>query len=203
MLGQGLDEVLAHRTQSTRNLHVFRAVVADFSENEMHEVFPIRRPKDDTQLSRAVRYLLVTQIPFANHSQQAMKLVDGEHSRGRIVDGRRQSLDGDIDQDAKREHRVLLERTLRPKHGGVPQPAIIDPGGGAVQVEDRFTHGHEIADLGHELDDTVQALCFGNKGVQIYGEDDFRPSLVIDDPPRRAERLTRRGHEGSACTSSG
>jgi hypothetical protein len=76
--------------------------VAYFGENEIHEVFPIRRPEDHAQLTKSVGYILVVQIPFACQSQETMELVNGEHCGRRIVDGRRQRLKGDIDQDARR-----------------------------------------------------------------------------------------------------
>jgi hypothetical protein len=46
ILGQGLEKVFAHRAQPPRDLHVFGAVVTYFPEDEVHEVFPIRRSQN-------------------------------------------------------------------------------------------------------------------------------------------------------------
>ena len=99
----------------------------------MHEVVPIRRPEDHPQVPGAVEDLLVVQVPLADRAQQAMKLVDGEHGGGRIVDRRRQRLDRDIDDDAKREGGVLLHGALRPEGNLSAQPALVDRAAAAVQ----------------------------------------------------------------------
>ena len=50
-----------------------------------------------------------------------MDLVDGEDGRGRIVDGRREGLVRDVDDDPEREPRVLLERALSGPTGRKPR----------------------------------------------------------------------------------
>ena len=128
-------------------------------------------------------------MPFAQHAKQPMKLVDHEHGGGRIVDRLGKRLGRDVDQDAKHEHGILLQRPLRPERAGVPQLAIVGRDGAAVQPENRLAHGHEIAHLRHELDDSVEAPRFGDKRVQIHRQDDLGPALVMDDPPRLTQRL--------------
>ena len=46
MFGQSLYQVFDHCSQSSSNLHILCAALADFSECEMHEVFPIRCPEN-------------------------------------------------------------------------------------------------------------------------------------------------------------
>jgi len=63
-------------------------------------------------------------LPTTRNSR--CKLVDGKHGRRRIVDRRRQRFQRNIDQDAKREHRVLLDAAFRPESDQGAEPPFID-----------------------------------------------------------------------------
>jgi hypothetical protein len=66
----------------------FDAALTDFSECEVHKVFPIRGSKNYDQLARFAEYFVGTQILVSGRPQQAMKLVDRNHGGCRIIDGR-------------------------------------------------------------------------------------------------------------------
>ena len=53
-----------------------------------------------------------------------MKLVYGKDGCGRIVDCGRESLEGNIDDDAKCKSRVLLHGTLRPAYNSGAESLI-------------------------------------------------------------------------------
>jgi hypothetical protein len=65
----------------------------------------------------------------AHDLEQPMHLVDREHGGGGIVDRGRQGLERDVDEDAEREHRVLLERPLAAERDRRLQHAIVEGGG--------------------------------------------------------------------------
>lgn len=62
MLWQRLNQIFDHCSQSSSNLHILYAALPDFSECEMHKVFPIRSSKNYDQLARFVEYFVRTQI---------------------------------------------------------------------------------------------------------------------------------------------
>ena len=53
------------------------------------------------------------QVPLADHSQHAMKLVYGEDGGRRIIDRRRQGSERNIDDNTKCKCWILLHRALR------------------------------------------------------------------------------------------
>lgn len=81
----------------------------------MYKILPVRRPENHAHLSSPVPYLFDAQMALAEHAKQAMKLVDGEYSRRRIVDRLGQGLDRYIDQDAKCKGGVLFYGALGPE----------------------------------------------------------------------------------------
>ena len=115
-----------------------------------------------------------------------MKLVDGEHGRRRIVDGRRQRLDRDIDQDAEGKGRILLDGAFGPERDGRPQLLVVDGAGAAIQPEQRFVHRHEVAHLGDEFDNPVGLPRLCDQSRQIHGEHDPRGARVGDGSLRGA-----------------
>ena len=88
MVWQRLNQVFDHCSQSSGNLHILNAALTDFSECEMHKVFPIRGSKNYNQLARFVEYFVGTQILVSGRPQKAMKLVDRNFGSCRIIDGR-------------------------------------------------------------------------------------------------------------------
>ena len=57
-------------------------------------------------------------------ANRVLEMVDHLHRRGRVVDGRRERPDRDVDEDPEREGRVLLDRPLDPERDGAGQPAL-------------------------------------------------------------------------------
>ena len=110
---------------------------------------------DHPRLAEAVGDHLAAQAPPADDSQQTMHLVNGQYARRRVVDGRRQRLQRDVDHDPERKQRVLFHRPFRPECNGLAQRAIGDVGGAAVEHEQRLVAGDEVADAWHELHDAA------------------------------------------------
>ena len=124
----------------------------------MDEVIPIRRAKNDAERPGGAEDGVGAEIAPARAAQQAVKLVDGEHGGGRVVDRRGERLDRDIDEDANAEQRVLLHRALGAEDDAVAQHLVIDRRGAAVEQEERLIGADEIADLRRELDHAVRLL---------------------------------------------
>ena len=107
-----MHEVFQHRTHPPHDLDAARAAVTYFGTGEVHEVLPVRRPENEPQFTGFVEDLLTAELPQTNQPKQTVKLIDGEHGCRRIVDGWRQGLDGDIDQDSECKGRILLNSTF-------------------------------------------------------------------------------------------
>ena len=99
-----------------------------------------------------------------------MKLVDGENGGRRIIDRLGQGLDGDIDDDAERKRRILLDRAFGPKCDRSQKSPLVDRPGAAMHQKKRFACGDEIPDAGDEFDDAIDALCLGHQRLQFHGK---------------------------------
>ena len=84
----------------------------DLVEGERQVIFPRRHGKDQSKDSVRIARVAGIQVAPPQAAQQVLDLNHGLHRRGRIVDGGREGLDGDIDQKADRVFRVLLEGAL-------------------------------------------------------------------------------------------
>ena len=67
------------------------------------------RPVHQPHPARRIAHPFVVQVPAADVAKQVMNLVDGQDRGGRVVDGRRKSLGGDVHHDPQRKGRVLLQ----------------------------------------------------------------------------------------------
>ena len=110
--GKAVLQVLEHGPQPPRDLEVRRAVEPDLAAGELHEVIPVRRTVDDAQIAGGVVDHVVVQMTPADGAQQAVELVERQHGGGGIVDGARQRLDRDVDDDAEGEGGILLDGAL-------------------------------------------------------------------------------------------
>src|SRR6516162_6636276 len=108
-----------------------------------------------------------------------MKLVDGEHSGGWIVDSLRQRLDSDIDNNPECERRVLLDSPLRAECDLPTQQAVADRRRAVVQMEKRFTDRYKIADPRDELDHTARGPGKCHQRLQIDGKHNCRGPTVL------------------------
>ena len=129
-----------------------------------------------------------------------MHLVEREDRRRRIVDRRRERLQRDVDQDPEREHRILLERPLRPERDRRPQRAVVD--GAAAppySANSGSSRGDEVADLRHELDDAVGiARASATSVVEVDGEHDLGRAACAGRSRRGAP--SARGDAGDSAS---
>ena len=88
-------------------------------------------------------------------AQQSMDLIECQNPCGWIVDRFRQCLDSDVDDHPEGKRRILLHGAFRAEGGLGSQRAIAERRGAAVQAEQWFRRGHEIADPRHEVDYSV------------------------------------------------
>lgn len=99
-----------------------------------------------------------------------MQLVNRENGRRRVIDRRRQGLDGDIDQDAEGKGRILLHRALGSDRDFRPQLTLVDVASAAIQAEQRFIWRQEVTDLRHEFNDPAGLPCLRYQGLQVDSE---------------------------------
>ena len=80
----------------------------------------------------------VRQIRLADEAKQVLEVVEHLHRRRRVVHGRGQRADRDVDHDPDGERRVLLDRPLDAEGDHRPQLVLrLGTGIGAVDVEQR------------------------------------------------------------------
>ena len=184
---EDLDQILEHRAQPSRDLHVGRPAGANLGARDVNEVLPVRRAEDHARLAGGIQHDVGPQVPPPEHAQQSLHLVDREHGRRRIVDRRRERLEPDVDQDAEGEHRILLERPLGSEGHVGAQRLVGDRRRATVQHEQRLVGRDEVADLRHELDHAVVLPRQGDERRQIDRQHDLRPTLMSDEATGRAE----------------
>ena len=124
-----------------------------------------------------------------------MKLVDGEHCRRWIIDGRRQGLDGDIDQDAEGKGRILLDSTFGPERDCPSQLTVVDCACAAIQPKQRFIHRHEVAHMGDEFYHPVGMPRQRDNSIQVHGEHNPRGACALETV-RSGEAGLRDGSTG-------
>ena len=125
-------QVFEHRPQAARDLEIRRAIESDLAAGQLHEVVPYGRAIDHPQVAVRVTDAIVVQAPPADGAQQAVELIDRQDGGRRIVDGTRQCLDRDIDNDAEGKGGVLLDGALAAHGDGRPQLRVVRRGGAAV-----------------------------------------------------------------------
>ena len=81
---QSLFQIFNHCSQASHDLQITCTVRANFAECQIHEVIPIWRPEDYTQLT-ILHDLVGTQMSLSNQPQQPMKLVNSKDSGCRVV----------------------------------------------------------------------------------------------------------------------
>ena len=116
--GRAPSDRADQRAHATHHLDRGRAVVADLVEREDDEVVPGRHGVDEAQASPvASRHAPAREPPPAEADEEVLDLVEGLDRGGRVVDRRRQRADRDVDEQADRVLRVLLERPARGRAG--------------------------------------------------------------------------------------
>ena len=147
-----------HRAQTTLHLDAIAPVVSDLSNAELDEVLPVWRSIDESQSSCLIRHTPVTEVTLAHFAQQIMDVIDRQYRRRRIVNGRRQSFGSDIDEDAKREERILFKRAFRTVRHRIPQRDVGQSRATVVNAKQRITFSNKLANLGNELDHAIVTL---------------------------------------------
>ena len=104
------------------------------------------------------------QAALTHVHQEPVNLIECQHGGRRIVDGRRQSLVGNVHHDAKGKARVLLHRVLGAYGDTGTQNAGID-GPAAPYAKQRITPGYKIAHLWHQFNHRFRTL---RQRLQVY-----------------------------------
>ena len=146
----------------------------------MDEVIPIGRAKNDAESPGRAEEGVGAEIALARAPQEPVKLVDRHHGGRRIVDCRGECLDRDVDQDAEREQRILLQRALGAKDDAAAQRLFIDRLRTTMEQEERLIGSNEISDLRRKLDYPVRLLRLGDELWHIHREDDAGRAVVQD-----------------------
>src|SRR5215471_6733072 len=120
---QGGNKVLEHGSQTSLHLDAVAAVLPNLSCAQLHKVFPVRCAINETKLAGAVLFLSFAQKASANVAQEMMNLIDRQHGRRRIVYGWRQSFAGNVHDNPKCKHRILLEGALMAHRDRIAQSA--------------------------------------------------------------------------------
>ena len=147
----------------------------------MHKILPIWRPEDHAKFPSSIENLIGPEIPTSCLSQKPLKLIDGQHSRRRIIDRFGERLDRDIDQNAKRKERILLHCTLGAKDNGHLQLALVDDTRTAIQHEERFAQAHKITDLWGKLNHTFRIFRLGDERLHVHRDDNRRFPAMKED----------------------
>ena len=95
--------------------------MSDLVEREGEIVLPGRHREHEPQSAVGIDGVAGVQFRRAETAQEVLELVDRLDRGRRIVDRRRQRLDGDVDQKPDRIFWVLLEGALALQMDGPPQ----------------------------------------------------------------------------------
>src|ERR1700752_2405989 len=85
---QRIGEIDDHGTKPARDLDIRRAVIANLGEGEMDEIIPVRRAENHEEIAGGAEDEVGAEVAAARTAQDAVKLVDGEHRGGWVVDCR-------------------------------------------------------------------------------------------------------------------
>src|SRR6516162_6662902 len=101
----------------------------------MHEVLPVGGTENHAQFSGTIEDFIGTKVASADRTQHAVELIDRKDGRRRIVDGRREGLERDVDGDPKRKGGVLVQRAFRAERDQAAQSVLIDSAGATKEIE--------------------------------------------------------------------
>src|SRR5687768_12718308 len=87
-----------------------------------------------------------------------MKLIDSQHCCCWIIYRRREGLGGDVNNNSKCIHRILLESTLRTHRDRLAQTFIIEILATLKNPEQRITRCDEVTNLRYQFDEAVGTL---------------------------------------------
>ena len=101
-----------------------------------------------------------------------MNLVDGQDRGGGVIERRRESLGGDVDDDPKDEGRVLPHGPVVADADRVSQDPSRQARAAGVDPEQGIPGRHEVADLGDQIDEAVGAPGKGLEAGEVEGQHD-------------------------------
>jgi hypothetical protein len=155
------------RLQPAHHLHRTGAVVANLVECQHQIVLPCWHRKNETQ--NAIRIVAITRVQIvpSQPAQQVLDLVDSLDRRGRIVNRRRQRLDGDINEQPNGIFRILLRRPFKPKVDGPQKVPLGQRSSGPMNLQQQRIFNEGIADPAYHHDDRRRLLCLANQVADI------------------------------------
>jgi hypothetical protein len=106
--------------------------------------------------------------------QQVLDVVEHLDGGGRVVDGRRERPDGDVDQDAEGEGRVLLDGPLPPEGEHAPQAPPQGRWRRPVDLDQDGPVGDEVADRVRQVEDAVAPAGQGQQPARVDRLDGLR-----------------------------
>src|SRR5262249_53094363 len=107
------QKIVQQCPQPPGNLDALSPVLANLGKTQMDEIAPIRRVKSEPVLAAGINKESVIQMPARDKTQKMMNLIQCQHRCRRVVNGRRQRLARNIDDDPQCEGRILLVSALR------------------------------------------------------------------------------------------
>ena len=107
------------------------------------------------------------QFALPQATQQILDLVDRLDCRCRIINGRRQRLDGDVDQQADGILRVLLRRPFERQVDGPHQIAFGQRSFCAMNLKQHRIRDERVADPACQHDDGSCLLCLANQVLDV------------------------------------
>ena len=150
-----LCQISDERVHAPHDLHAGSAVKADLIKSQANEIVPRGKWNHESQFAVAVAILSNFQVALAQAQQQVLDLVKRLHRRCRIVDRRRQSLDGYVHKKPDRVLGILFERTLLTELNSVPQLPFINRLTRTKDMQHRRQFHDRIADRHDHLDDSA------------------------------------------------
>jgi hypothetical protein len=180
-------------------LHGGRAVLANLGYGQGEVVLPGGHRRDHSRATARAVKGAAGQAPPGEQDQQVFDPIDDVHRRGRVIDGRREGLDGDVDQDAQRERWVLLDRAFGAEGDHAPHRALAEMPSPAVDLQDHGPGRDVIADGLRQDEQAVLALPDGDQAAHCHRQDHAALARVAQPLRRCAGRqVRRRGTAGGA-----
>src|SRR5690348_2723453 len=99
-----------------------------------------------------------------------MQLVYRKDRSGWVVDCCRKGFQSDIDENAGREKRVLLQGSFGAEHDCPNKSPITNLGGATIQMKERFIVTNKVSHLWDQLDDSSSFLGLLEEGLRIDGQ---------------------------------
>ena len=168
---------------SPQHLNRARAELSDLVERERQIVLPGRGREHQPKSAGFVGDVAGVQFGCAEAAQEVLELVDRLDRRRRVVDRRRQRLDGDIDEKPDRIFRVLLEGPFAPETDGAEERVLRQRRSRTMDAQKNRALDQRVADrAGHH-----------DRSARLPRQRDKRADVRAGDGAGLAEILHRLG----------